>query len=72
MRTKVNTIRLVTPKKGNKGRVHPQGTLMTSKLCHYFEPSRVVHGADEITTPHFYSQVSFLSICGPQVDTLPY
>ena len=30
-----------------------EGALMTSQLCHYFQASQAVHGADDITTPHF-------------------
>ena len=45
---------------------------MTSKLCHNFKASQAVHGADDITIPHFQSQVNSLSICGPLVDTRIY
>ena len=45
---------------------------MASQLHHYFQVSLAVHVANGITTPHFYSQVNYLSILGPQVDALIY
>ena len=41
---------------------------MTSLL--YFQATQAVHGADDITILHFQTQVNYLSVCGPQVDTL--
>ena len=49
-----------------------EGAWMTSQLCHCFQTSQAVHGADDITTPNFQIEVNSLSICGPQVDTLIY
>ena len=43
---------------------------MTSQLRHFFQASQAVHGADDVTTPPFKSQVHSLRVCGPQVDTL--
>ena len=38
---------------------------MTAQLCHNFQASQAVHGADDVT-----SQVNSVGVCGPQVDTL--
>ena len=43
---------------------------MTSLFRHYFQASQAVHEADEVTTPHFQSQVNSLSICGPKLILL--
>ena len=43
---------------------------MTSQLRHNFAASQAVHGADDITAPHFYSQVNSLSFCGFKVKLL--
>ena len=45
---------------------------MESQRRHYSQASQAVHWADEVTTPHFLSQVNFLSIYGPQVDSVIY
>ena len=45
---------------------------MTSQLRQIFQASQAVHGADDVTTPSFQSQVNSMSICGPQIDTLIY
>ena len=52
--------------------VAPKGALMTSQLRHNFRASQTVHGADDVMTPHFHSQVNSMSVCGPQADTLIY
>ena len=44
--------------------------LMSSQIRHNFQPSQAVHGADDIITLHFQSQVNSLSVRGPQVDAL--
>ena len=44
-----------------------EGALRTSQLCHNFQAIQAVHGADDITTPNFYSQVDSLGICGIEV-----
>ena len=31
-----------------------------------------MHGADDFTTLHFYSQVNSVSVCGPRVDEYSY
>ena len=62
---KVNRMRLGTPEE----EVAP---LMTSQLSHYFQSTQAVHGADDITTLNFRSQVISLSICGPLFDTPNY
>ena len=68
VQSKVNRIRLGTRKKvTNAG--FTERALMTSQLCHHFQASQAVHGADDITTLHFYNS---LIIFGPQVDTLIY
>ena len=41
-------------------------SLMTSQLCHNFQTSQAVHGADDITTLYFKSQVYSISICHSQ------
>ena len=43
---------------------------MSSQIRHNFQPSQAVHGADDIITLHFQSQVNSLSVRGPQVDAL--
>ena len=43
---------------------------MTSQLCHNFQAIQAVHGADDVTSPHFKSLVNSLSVCVPQVDGL--
>ena len=43
---------------------------MTSQLCRNFHASQAVHGADDITTPNFKSQVSSMSLCSPQIALL--
>ena len=43
---------------------------MTSQPGHFFQASQTVHGADDVTTLPFLSQVNSLSVCGPQVDIL--
>ena len=43
---------------------------MTSQLRHNFAVSQAVHGADDITAPHFYSQVNSLSVCDPKLKLL--
>ena len=49
-----------------------ESALLTSQLHKNYQASQAEHGADDVTTPHFYSQVNLLSICGPQVDALIY
>ena len=47
---------------------------MTSQLRHNFLASQAVHGADDVITPHFKSQVDSLGVCGPKLillTTLP-
>ena len=56
----VNRKRSGSPKKVNKHRLH-YGAMMTSQLCHNFQASQPVNGADDITTPIFRSK-SILSI----------
>ena len=43
---------------------------MTPSLHHSFRTTQAAHGAGDITTPNFLSQVNFMSICTPQVDSL--
>ena len=45
---------------------------MTLQLSRNFHASQAVHGADDVTTLHFKSQVNALSVCGPQVKNLIY
>ena len=46
---------------------------MILQLRHNFQACQAVHGADDITTPIFYSQINSVSVCNPQVDeTLIY
>ena len=45
---------------------------MTSQLHRNLLASQAVHGADDITTPIFLSQVNDMSICCPQVDSFNY
>ena len=64
---------LGTPeKKLTKAGCTEGGALMTSQLCHYFQATQAVHGADGIINLHLQSQVISLSVCGLQVDTLIY
>ena len=41
---------------------------MTSQLCHSFQASQAVHGADDVTAGNCLSQVNSIGVCGPQVD----
>ena len=43
---------------------------MTSQLRYYFQASQAVRGADDVSTPHFYSQVNSLSVFGPKLILL--
>ena len=43
---------------------------MTTQLRYNFQASPAVHGADDITAPHLWSQVNAVNMCGPRVDTL--
>ena len=63
---------LGTPEKKSTKAGCTEGALMTSQLCHYFQATQAVHGADGIINLHFQSQVISLSVCGLQVDPLIY
>ena len=45
---------------------------LTSHLRHIFQAGQAVHGADDIPTVNFKSQVHSMSICGPQLYILIY
>ena len=40
---------------------------MASQLCHNFQASQTVLGADDDTIPNFSSPINSISICGPQL-----
>ena len=44
---------------------------MISQICHNFQASQGVHGADDVKNLSFQSQVNSMSTSGPQVDN-PY
>ena len=51
-----------------------EDAFMTSQLHHNFQASQVMHGADDVITAHFKSQVNSLGVCGPKLilsTTLP-
>ena len=69
--SKVNWIRLGTQEKWPHTGC-TIGALMTSRLSQNFQASQAVNGADDITTPLFWSRSNLWAICGRQFDTLIY